>query len=205
MASPLHQGSLEAIVIGGSAGALPVLQPILGAIVPPLRVPLLVVLHLREGRRSLLVDVLSRVTRLPVVEAEDKQVLSPGQVYVAPPGYHLLVEDKHSLALSLDRPEHYSRPSIDVLFESAALVFGASLLGVLLSGASADGAAGLSTITRCGGISIVQAPGSASHRTMPEAALGKFAPTLVLKPPDLENTIAAFATTAPLPYGGPHV
>lgn len=184
---------LEAIVIGGSAGALPVLKALLRALPAGRCAPLFVVLHVRDDRKSLLVEVLGAETPVRVLEPEDKQAIESGHLYVAPPGYHLLVEDKSSLALSLDRPEHFSRPSIDVLFESAARVFGKGLLGVLLSGASADGAAGLRAIHEAGGVTLVQAPSSAHHPTMPQAALSAFAPSLVLAPPELADTLAAIA------------
>jgi two-component system chemotaxis response regulator CheB len=196
---------LEAIVIGGSAGALPVVRAILAELRFPLAVPVLVVLHVRDDKKSLLAEVLGRGLSAQVLEPEDKQVLARGAIYVAPPGYHMLVEDAHALALSLDRPEHFSRPSIDVLFESAATVFGPSLLGVLLSGASADGAAGIRAIGQAGGATIVQAPSSASHATMPEAALSLWRPTWVLAQPELEQTIARLAHEALLPHGGPNV
>ncbi len=196
--------SFEAIVIGGSAGALAVLKAIVHAITAPLTMPLLVVLHVRDDRKSLLREVLSNGAAVPVVEVEDKQPLAAGHVYVAPPGYHLLVEDKGSLALSVERPEHFSRPSIDVLFDSAVRVFGASVLGVVLSGASADGALGLQAIMAAGGAGIVQAPESAAHRAMPEAALLACPHAAALAPPELERTIARVARGEMLALGGRH-
>jgi two-component system chemotaxis response regulator CheB len=187
---------LRAIVIGGSAGALAVVRTILAAIQEPPALPLVVVLHVREGRQSLLAEVLASGAALPVKEPEDKQLLEAGSVYIAPPGYHLLIEDERSLALSIDAPEHYSRPSIDVLFESAARVFGPALLAVLLSGASADGAQGLVAVARAGGLTLVQDPATSNHSAMPAAGLARLTPTMVLGPAELASTIAFLAASA---------
>jgi two-component system chemotaxis response regulator CheB len=182
-----------AFVIGGSAGALSTLRLILSAFVEPPPAPVVIVLHVREGRLSLLPEVLGHAGRLEVIEPEDKQPMEPGRVYVAAPGYHLLVEDTHSLALSVDAPEHYSRPSIDVLFLSAAAVFGQNLVGVLLSGASADGAEGMRAIARAGGLTIVQDPASTRVTAMPAAALSIMKPTHVLPPEEIASTVARLA------------
>jgi two-component system chemotaxis response regulator CheB len=176
---------VEAIVLGGSAGALSVLKQLTAALEPELAVPVLVVLHVGEGRPSAIAGVLARAARVRVHEAEDKERLEPGTVYVAPPGYHMLVERDHSIALSADAPEHYSRPSIDVLFESAADAFGAGLIGVLLSGASSDGTRGLKLIHEAGGVTFVQAPSSAEQPIMPQAALDAGIPAVALPPDEL--------------------
>lgn len=161
----------EAIVIGGSAGALDVLQVVLPALPRTLRAAVAVVLHMLPGRPSGLVDIMSRSTQLFVREVEDKQPLEPGVVYFAPPNYHLLIEKQRYFSLSVDEPVLFSRPAIDVLFESAADVYGPALVGVLLSGANEDGAAGLARIRALGGATIVQAPDGAIARPMPEAAI----------------------------------
>jgi len=160
-----------AIVMGGSAGGLDAVQTILSALPPTWQLPVAVVLHVLPGRPSGLVNVLGGYSPLQVKEAEDKEPLAAGTVYVAAPNYHLLVEKDRRLALSADEPVHYSRPSIDVLFESAADAFGRRLIGVLLSGANEDGARGLLTIRRAGGTTIVQSPETSPSPQMPEAAL----------------------------------
>lgn len=162
---------LRAVVIGGSAGGVSALLRILPRLRPDLPGPVLVVLHLPPGRDSALTPLFNSRPGLPAKDAEDKEPLLPGRVYFAPPGYHLLVERKGHLSLSADEPVLFSRPSIDVLFETAADVFGPRLLGVVLSGASADGARGLAAIGRAGGRAAVQAPASAEMGTMPLAAL----------------------------------
>jgi two-component system chemotaxis response regulator CheB len=131
----------------------------------------LVVLHLPRERPSLLVEIFGPKCALPVREAEDKEPVAPGTIYFAPPDYHLLVDQGPALALSVDEPVNFSRPSIDVLFESAAEVYGPRLLGVILTGASQDGAAGLAAVSRAGGTTCVQDPATAYAPLMAESAL----------------------------------
>lgn len=172
-----------AIVIGASAGGIEALGVLLPMLPPSFRPPLIVVLHLRPDVPSLLQGLFSARCVLPVCEAEDKLPVRHGHVYVAPPDYHLLVErgkqDVH-LALSVAPPVRFSRPSIDVLFESAAEVWRQRLLGILLSGANDDGARGLETIRACGGRTWVQAPHTASADTMPAEAIARGAVDEVL-------------------------
>lgn len=158
-------------MIGGSAGSVDVLSSLLPAFGPACGVAVLVVVHLPRERQSGLAALFAPKCRLPVAEAEDKQPLVPEAIYLAPPDYHLLVDEGRQLALAADELVHYSRPSIDVLFESAADAYGSRLLGVVLSGANDDGAAGLSAIARAGGLTLVQAPEGALADTMPRAAL----------------------------------
>jgi two-component system chemotaxis response regulator CheB len=162
---------IEAVVIGGSAGALDVLAVILPALPRDLPAPLVLVLHVPPTRPSCLPEVLGARCELRVKEAEDKEPLAAGTLYVAPPNYHLLLEATRCLSLSIDDPVHFSRPAIDVLFETAADAYGPATVGVLLTGASEDGARGLARIAKRGGTTIVQAPETAVARTMPEAAL----------------------------------
>src|SRR5262245_8048947 len=126
---------------------------------------------MRPDRPSLLVEIFSPKCALPVREAEDKQPVEPGTVYFAPPDYHLLIDEGPAIALSADEAVHFSRPSIDVLFESAADIYGARLLGIILTGASEDGASGLDAIRRAGGCTVVQQPETAQVALMTEAAL----------------------------------
>lgn len=161
----------EAVVIGGSAGSLEALSKILPELPGDFPVPILVVVHLPPDQDSILPEVLRRKCKVAVREAEDKEPLEPGTVYFAPPDYHLLVEDDRHVALSYDEERMFSRPSIDVLFESAADVYGGNLIGVILSGANADGAAGLGAVVAEGGVALVQSPALAHSRQMPLAAL----------------------------------
>jgi two-component system chemotaxis response regulator CheB len=140
---------------------------------------IVIVLHLPARSRDGLSQIFGMEAPVPVKQAEDKEPLEAGTVYVAPPAYHLLIESQRTFALSIDPPIRYSRPSIDVLFESARDAYGRELIAVLLSGASDDGAAGLHEIHAAGGITIVQEPDTAEVSTMPRSALERFNPTYV--------------------------
>lgn len=166
---------VEAIVIGASAGGVEALGAVLPALPARLDACVLVVLHLPRQRPSLLAEIFAAKCALPVREAQDKEPARPGIVYFAPPDYHLLVDAGPLLALSADPPVRFSRPSIDVLFESAADVFRERLLGVVLTGANADGADGLRAVLRAGGQALVQRPDEAKVSAMPEAALRRAA------------------------------
>ncbi|WP_286071794.1 chemotaxis protein CheB [Stenotrophomonas sp. 57] len=159
------------LVIGASAGGVAALQTVLGALPAGLSAPVLAVLHLPRDRTSRIAEVLAPYCALPVREAEDKQPLQPGSVTFAPPDYHLLVEDAGSLALSVDAPVLFSRPAIDPLFESAAAVFGARVLALLLTGASSDGSEGVAAVRAAGGHAWLQCPEEAEASMMPASAL----------------------------------
>jgi len=171
---------IEAIVVGASAGGVEALLKVFSPLRKGFSVPILVVLHLPDERNSQLAEVFGRRLAVPVEEARDKQDILPGTLYVATPGYHLSVEADRSLSLSLEEPVHHSRPSIDVLFESAADVYGPNLLAVVLTGANDDGARGLSRVKALGGITVVQDPEEAQVSTMPEAALSLHEPDHIL-------------------------
>jgi two-component system, chemotaxis family, protein-glutamate methylesterase/glutaminase len=164
---------IEAVVIGTSAGGVEALLAVLPALPAGLCAPVFVVLHLPRERPSLLVDIFGPKCAVPVREAIDKEPIAIGTVYFAPPDYHLLIDDGPTIALSDDEPVHHSRPSVDVLFESAADAFGPGLLGILLTGGNQDGAAGLAAIRDAGGIVVVQDPEEAYAPTMIEAALAR--------------------------------
>ncbi|HET6553138.1 MAG TPA: chemotaxis protein CheB [Dyella sp.] len=161
---------IMAVAIGGSAGAVASLSLILKELPVDYRPTVFVTVHLRADSKSVLVDVLRAQCQIEVCEAEDKMPIRQGTAYIAPPNYHLLVENTGALALSTDEPVHFSRPSIDVLFESAADAYGAALVGVVLSGANRDGAHGLSAIRAAGGIVMIEDPSAAYASTMPLAA-----------------------------------
>lgn len=166
---------VAAVVIGASAGGIEALGVLLPALDKCCRAAILIVVHMPRQRPSLLTEIFAAKCALPVHEVEDKLPVQEGCVYFAPPDYHLLV-DRHddatpSLCLSVDDPVHYSRPSIDVLFESAAECWGQRLLGVVLSGANEDGAAGIAAVARAGGMTIAQDPAEAMSRALPAAAV----------------------------------
>jgi two-component system chemotaxis response regulator CheB len=161
----------EAIVIGGSAGALEALSLLLPGLPAEMTIPIVVVLHLPRRKPSLLARLLGQGLDRPVREPEDKEPLASSVVYVAPPDYHLLIDKGPSFALSVDQPVNFSMPSIDVLFESAADALGPRLVAIVLSGANADGARGMKAILQAGGGAIIQVPEQSASSAMPEAAM----------------------------------
>lgn len=181
---------IECIAIGASAGGVDALGVLLAALPQGLAATVVVVLHLPADKPSLLPMLLGRQCALPVSEADDKEMLKPGAVYLAPPGYHLLVEPGRSFALSCDAPVHYSRPSIDLLFESAAIAYGDALLAIILTGASADGAAGLQAVRQRGGLAWVQDPQEAQSDVMPRAAIDNAGADRVLRLQDMAALLA---------------
>ena len=164
--------AFKAVVIGVSSGGLEALKVLVPGLRPDFGLPVLIVQHLAPHADSYLPVCLNALSPLTVKEAEDKEALRPGVVYVAPPDYHLLVEADATLSLSVDPKVNFSRPAVDVLFETASDAFGPALVGIVLTGANHDGAAGLARIKRRGGLAIVQSPESAQTPTMPQAAIG---------------------------------
>lgn len=163
----------RAIAVGASAGGPAALLELLPALDPALDAAVIVVLHVGAEGPDLLPSLLDPRSALPVVLARERRPLLPGVVHFAPSGYHLEVERDRRFSLSADARVCYSRPSIDVLFMSAAAAYGADLAGVVLSGASSDGAAGLAMIRDLGGLALVQTPTDAEIDTMPAAALAR--------------------------------
>ncbi|PCI24526.1 MAG: chemotaxis protein CheB [SAR324 cluster bacterium] len=161
----------DAIVIGVSAGGMEALSVIFPGLPKEFPLSITVVQHRQADSDDFLIQYLNNLSPMLVKEAEEKESLSSGVVYIAPPGYHLLIEEDHSFTLSVDPPVNYARPSIDVLFESAADAFMEKLVGIVLTGASADGSLGLKKIKELGGLTLVQAPETAEHPFMPRAAV----------------------------------
>lgn len=163
--------SPQAVVVGCSAGGVHALGVLLSGISPQLPVPVVIVCHTGSEDVEMLCDVLALKSSLPVQEAAERQAPAAGRVYIAPAGYHLLLEAHGHFALSVDARVCYSRPSIDVLFEAAARYYRQRLVGVVLTGANDDGAVGLKAIREQGGFALVQEPGTCVASAMPEAAL----------------------------------
>ena len=185
---------IDAIVIGTSAGGVEALTRILPSIPATLAAAILIVVHVPRERPSLLGEIFRAKCKLHVDEAVDKAEIKPGTIYFAPPDYHMLVDRGPQIALSVDEVVQFSRPSIDVLFESAADIYGARLLGVLLTGGNEDGAAGMAYIAQCGGSTILQDPAEAIAAAMPEGALKVMKPTHILRLDDIRNLLMALAT-----------
>ncbi|MBN1607362.1 MAG: chemotaxis protein CheB [Polyangiaceae bacterium] len=178
-----------AVAIGGSAGGLEALSLILAALPGDFALPILAVQHLHPTDSGYLAEHLGGLSALAVSEARDKEIVRSGHVYLAPANYHLLVEKDHTLSLSVDEKVSWARPSIDVLFDSAARAWGQRLIGVILSGANHDGTEGMRVIKRRGGLTIAQDPRSAQHTAMPSAAIDAHQVDVVLEPKSIADLL----------------
>jgi two-component system chemotaxis response regulator CheB len=172
--------SFDAVVIGASAGGVGALLHLLPGLPAGYGRAVVALLHIPENRQSQLADVFQQRMDLPVREAADKEAVSSGTLYFAGSGYHLSVEMDRSFSLSCEAPLHFARPAIDFLMESAADAYGPALLGILLTGANHDGAAGLAAIGAAGGLTVVQDPAEAEVPTMPAEAIRQRKPDLIL-------------------------
>jgi two-component system chemotaxis response regulator CheB len=191
----LEGRAFEAVVIGASAGGVAALLDILPGLPAEAPLPIVVVVHMMPNRHSQLAEVFAQRMAMAVVEAEDKQPLEAGTVYFAPSGYHLSVESERCLSLSCEPPHQFSRPAIDFVMASAADVYGPALVGVLLTGANHDGAAGLAAIGEAGGLTVVQDPAEAQVGVMPREAIRLRAPDLILPLRDIRHLLVALETT----------
>jgi len=169
------------VVIGGSAGSLKVILHILSKLKTWLEIPVVIVLHRKNDFQSNLAELLASKTGMKVKEAEDKEPIKTGIIYLAPADYHLLVEKDHTFSLDDSEKINYSRPSIDVTFQTAADAYGAGLTGLLLSGANADGVEGLKEIKACKGTVAVQDPETAQVPYMPQQAIDRMQVDQILK------------------------
>lgn len=161
----------RAIVTGGSAGGVEALTSILSAFPSGFCLPVLVAQHLHPHDDGSMARHLAHVSQMPVIEPCDKEPIRRGHVYIAPANYHMLVERDETISLSVDEKVNWSRPSIDVLFESAARALGYAVVAVILSGANTDGTKGMRAIKAAGGMTIAQDPASAESPVMPQAAI----------------------------------
>jgi len=171
----------KAIVIGTSYGGPDALKIILPRFNTGFPVPVIIVLHIGDHNNDVFIEYMNSICFLKVKEAESNEKISEGFIYFAPPNYHLLIESDYTFSLTTDQKHNYSRPSIDILFESAAWAYSNSLIGVVLTGANSDGAAGLKMIKEFGGMTIIQNPCSALSPAMPRAALKIAKPEIRLK------------------------
>ncbi len=188
-ATTLNYRTIEAVVVGCSAGGLDALHILLDALPAEFPAAVIIVAHIAADSVNMLPSLLAKTCRLPVNEAVEREPVLPGHVYVAPPNYHLLVEPNHTFALSVDQRVCFVRPSIDVLFYSAADAYSESLAGIILTGANSDGAQGLKAVKAAGGLTLVQDPDSAYADTMPNAAIATGAVDKVLPLPALAAEI----------------
>ncbi len=170
----------EALVIGGSAGSFQVIIRLLETLPVNLPIPVFLCLHRLKRIRRGFEETLSNIASLPLREPFDKEKVIPGSIYLAPANYHMLIENKEMIALSIDDPIQYSRPAIDICFASAAEVFKQGLLAILLSGANQDGTEGMAAVKQMGGYTIVQDPADCEISTMCESALKLTIPDQIL-------------------------
>lgn len=184
----------RAVVIGGSAGSLEVLLKVLPILKDDLEFPIVIVVHRKQGMDSLLTDLLANKTKLKVKEADEKEPIENGTIYIAPSNYHLLVEKDFTFSLDYSEKINYSRPAIDVTFQSAALAYEKGLVGLLLSGSNADGVNGLITINKYHGTSLVQDPSSAQVSYMPDQAILRANVSAILKIEEMANYINSLST-----------
>jgi len=183
----LNKGNIktELIVIGGSAGSLQVILEMIRKLDEDLAVPILLVLHRKAHSTNILQALLQQLTPVEVIEIDDKTEIEPNKIYITPADYHLLFEDRKIMSLDSSEKMNYSRPSIDVTFKSAAEIYGENLIGVLLSGANADGVEGLSYIKKNGGKVWIQDPKTAEVEYMPRQAVEQIKYDMIIRPDDL--------------------
>jgi len=170
----------KAIVIGVSFGGLNILKTLLPALPADFCLPIIIVQHVGAHSENYWIDLLNGMCKLTVKEADEKEIITKGNVYIAPANYHLLVEKDHTLSLSTEQKVNFARPSIDVLFESAAEAYKDNLIGIILTGSNNDGANGLKKVKEGGGLTIVQDPHTAQSPYMPASAIAALSPDYIL-------------------------
>ncbi|HEX8378277.1 MAG TPA: chemotaxis protein CheB [Pedobacter sp.] len=180
---------IKLLVIGGSAGSIEVIIKILEKLNNNLAIAILIIIHRKKTSDASLTQLFNNRSTILVTEADEKEPIVPGRIYLAPADYHLLIENDYTISLDTSEKVQFSRPSIDVTFESAADVYGESLAALLLSGANSDGAQGLLTIANSGGITIVQNPASAEVDFMPKAAIFKTVVDYIIETNDLPGLV----------------
>lgn len=186
----MEKGDIKRLyIIGGSSGSLDVLLSVFSLFQPLPQAAIIIVLHRKSFRDSMLPELFTLHTSLIIKEAEEKEVITAGYVYIAPADYHLLVEADGTLSLDVSEKINYSRPSIDISMETAAEAYRNKVVGILLSGANADGVIGLQKIKGCGGITIAQDPITAIVDYMPRQAITRGAASLVLTPKEIADFI----------------
>ncbi len=182
---------LKPLIIGGSAGSLNVLLKLLPSLRDDLELTIIIVLHRKNSNDTLLSDLFSTRTTLKVKEIEDKELLKKGTIYIAPADYHILFESDGTISLDYSEKVNYSRPSIDVAYESAAIIYKENLACLLLSGASSDGTKGLIEVKKYNGKILIQDPDTAESSFMPQQAIHKLQKETVLKPEEMTGYINA--------------
>lgn len=170
----------EAIVIGVSSGGLNAMKIMFSHLPADFKMPIMIVQHISPRSENQWIDLLNNKSQLPIKEADEKEKIESGMVYIAPPNYHLMVEKDKTFSLTVEERVNYARPSIDVLFESAAEAYKNKLIGVILTGSNNNGTNGLKRIQECGGLTIVQDPQTAESAYMPASAIAAAKPEYIL-------------------------
>ena len=176
----------EAIVIGVSSGGMNALKIISSTLPAHFNLPIIIVQHLSAHSDSHWIKLLNEKSLLNIKEADEKDTIEKGNIYIAPPNYHLLIEKDKTFSLTIDERVNFARPSIDVLFESAAEAYTNKLIGIVLTGSNSDGTKGIKRIKDCGGLAIIQDPETAESEYMPKSAIAAIVPDYILP---LENII----------------
>jgi len=170
----------EAIVIGVSSGGLKVMKIMFSLLPKDFSLPIIIVQHIGKYSENSWIKLLGDKSNLEIKEADEKEEIEKGKVYIAPANYHLLIESDKTFSLTIDERVNFARPSIDVLFESAAEVYQNKLIGIVLTGSNNDGAKGIKRIKECGGLTIVQDPETAESNYMPASAIEAILPDYIL-------------------------
>jgi two-component system chemotaxis response regulator CheB len=180
---------IRLVVVGASSGGIEAIRMLLSKLPVSLNIPVIIVLHIGNNKISTLLTLLNNKTSFMVKEAEEQEIISPKTVYFAPPNYHIQVEENRTITLSTDAKVNFSRPSIDVLFETAAWVYKDEIIGILLTGSNNDGSIGLLEIKKHGGKTIVENPKTAFSKTMPYSATTLFEPDYIINIEDIADKI----------------
>jgi two-component system chemotaxis response regulator CheB len=170
----------EAIVVGVSSGGMNAMKVMFSLLPKDFNTPIIIVQHIGAHSDSRWIIILNDKSNLPIKEADEKEKIEDGNVYIAPPNYHLLIEKERTFSLTVDERVNYSRPSIDVLFESAADAYADKLIGIILTGSNNDGTNGIKRVIECGGLAIIQNPETAESAYMPKSAIAAVKPDYVL-------------------------
>lgn len=195
MAQEIIKTPIELLVIGGSAGSLEVILKAFPELAPTLSFAIIIVLHRKQNTDTTLIDLLSAKTKIPVIEANEKELINAGNIYIAPADYHLLIENDRTLSLDYSEKVNFSRPCIDITFQTAAETYRSSLACLLLSGASADGVEGLELVKTLNGITAVQDPATAEVSYMPQKALDKIDVDLIVESDNISGFVNSLIDT----------
>jgi len=179
----------EAIVIGVSSGGMNAMKVMFSILPKDFNIPIIIVQHLSPRSENQWIKLLNNKSNLFIKEADEKEIIEPGNIYIAPANYHLLIETNKTFSLTIDERVNFARPSIDVLFESAAEAYKNKLIGVILTGSSNDGTKGIKRIQECGGLTIVQNPETSESAYMPTSAIAAIHPDYILSLEEIINLL----------------